>query len=145
MNSYLQNSNNLNTVDNHRASFNIEYKIDTANYIKFNPSFSKNKINAIYYSDFISQINERKISDGSMDDNSLSNSPNFSGSFLYNHRFKKRGRTISFNLNAGSSSTWKLQSPSITDHLGILHQCLNIYERQPIYIVIYCIFFIAFK
>jgi hypothetical protein len=128
-NSYIQSSNNLNTVNNNRASFNIEYKIDSANYIKFNPSFSHNKTNAVYNSDFLSQIDSRKISDGTMDDNSLSNSPNFSGSLLYNHRFKKRGRTISFNFNAGGSAT---KSDEDYDNLTTMYFGMNVKDTEQV-------------
>ena len=103
--SYLQASDNYTLVDNHRFSFNMEYKIDSMNYIKFSPSVSYNKSSVDYLSDFISNIDLYKNSDGKMDDKSFSKSPNLSGSLLYNHRFSKRGRTMSININGGNSST----------------------------------------
>ena len=103
--SYIQESDNYSVSDNHRFSFNAEYKIDSMNYIKFNPSISYNKTNSDYYSDFISNIDQYKNADGNMYDNSLSKIPNLNGSLLFNHRFKKRGRTLSVNLNGGNSIT----------------------------------------
>jgi len=103
--SYLQQSDNYTLNDNHRFSFNVEYKIDTMNYIKFNPSVSFNKSSTDYLADFSSAIDQTKISDGKMIDFSDSRTPNLNGSLLFNHRFKKRGRTLSVNLNAGNSVT----------------------------------------
>ena len=101
--SYIQQSNNFSLVDNHRVSFNLEYKMDSMNYFKLNPSITYNKTSTDYISDFVSNADSYKNSEGNMNDQSISNSPNLKGSLLFNHRFKKRGRTMSVNLNAGSS------------------------------------------
>jgi hypothetical protein len=102
---YLQQSDNYTLSDNHRFSFNVEYKIDSMNYIKFNPSISYNKTSTDYYSDFTSAIDQIKISDGKMIDYADSKTPNLNGNLLFNHRFKKRGRTFSVNLNGGNNVT----------------------------------------
>ncbi len=102
---YLQQSDNYTLADNHRFSFNVEYKIDSMNYLKFNPSISYNKSSTDFYSEFISDIDQTKISDGKMIDFSDSKTPNLNGSLLFNHKFKKRGRTFSVNLNGGNSVT----------------------------------------
>ncbi len=103
--SYLQHADNYTLNDNHRFSFNIEYKIDSVNYIKFNPSISYNKSYTDYNSDFTNLVDTFKNSFGTTLDGSSSKSPNFSGNLLFNHRFKKRGRTLSLNLNGGSSQS----------------------------------------
>ena len=102
---YIQTTNNNTNSENHRASLNIEYKIDSMNYIKFNPSFSTNQSDNTYQSDFLSTIAEVKNYDGNSNDQTSSKSPNLSGNLLFNHKFKKRGRTISFNINAGQSTS----------------------------------------
>ena len=102
---YIQTSTGNNSSENHRASFNLEYKIDSMNYIKFNPSFSNNSSNNNYYSDFTTTLGESKTSDGNSKDLTNSTTPNVSGNLLFNHRFKKKGRTLSINLNYGQSST----------------------------------------
>ena len=102
---YLQQSDNYTLADNHRFSFNVEYKIDSMNYIKFNPSISYNQSSTDFYSDFTSAIDQSKISDGKMIDYVDSKTPNLIGSLLFNHRFKKRGRTFSVNLNGGNNVT----------------------------------------
>ena len=102
---YLLNSENNSIVQNQRFSFNIEYKMDTMNYIKFNPTVSYNHSDVDYFSDFNSFLDATNISSGTIKDKSISNTPNISGSLLYNHRFKKRGRTMSLNINSGNSTT----------------------------------------
>lgn len=102
---YLLNSENNSIVQNQRFSFNIEYKMDTMNYIKFNPTVSYNHSDVDYFSDFNSFLDATNISSGTIKDKSISNTPNISGSLLYNHRFKKRGRSMSLNINSGNSTT----------------------------------------
>ncbi len=102
---YSQQSDNLSTTDNHRFNFNVEFKPDTNNYWKINPSITYSKNNTGYYSEFDNLVSTKKLSDGSLRDTSLSNTPNLSGSILYNHKFKKRGRTISTNLNFGNNQS----------------------------------------
>jgi hypothetical protein len=75
------------------------------NYIKFNPSISYNQNQADYLTSFLTKIDTITTSKGSIYDMSKANSPNLNGSLLYNHRFHKKGRTISINLNAGKSGT----------------------------------------
>ncbi len=85
---------------NHRANLRVEYEIDSANTIIFTPRLS------IQQNEF-----SRAISGNSkLPDSSLINSTenrntsdnfgyNFSGNLVYRHRFAKRGRTLSLNLN----------------------------------------------
>ena len=111
---YIQNSTGNNSSENHRASFNLEYKIDSMNYIKFNPSFTTNSSGNNYHTDFTTSLGEDTSSVGYSNDVTGSKSPNLSGNLLYNHRFKKRGRTLSVNLNYGESS-----SESDEDYLNL--------------------------
>ena len=102
----FQNSNNYNISTNHRFTFNVEYKIDSFNYIKFTPGVTYRNTDANNKSDFsFVRDNGTKANEGISGNISNSNVPNFSGTVLFNHRFQKRGRTLSLNLNAGSSTT----------------------------------------
>lgn len=102
----LQNNNDYGVNDNHRFSFNIEYKIDSFNYLKFSPNISVTNTNGENYSDFLfNQLNGDKINEGNINSFSDSKSPSFNGSLLFNHRFKKKGRTLSINLTANSGYT----------------------------------------
>ncbi|MEP7163666.1 MAG: outer membrane beta-barrel protein [Ferruginibacter sp.] len=102
----LQNSNDYTINDNHRVSFNIEYKIDSFNYLKFTPSYSYNESTSDVFSDFLFLGNNGlKNNDGTSKQASKSSSPNLNGNLLFNHRFAKRGRTLSLNLSGGKSSS----------------------------------------
>jgi hypothetical protein len=102
---YVQNSDDDNLTANHRFSFNLEYKMDSFNYFKFTPSVSIRKTEAEYFSDFLLSSNKIKDNEGTTKNFTNSASPNFSGNLLFNHRFKKKGRTLSLNLTKGASSS----------------------------------------
>jgi hypothetical protein len=102
----IQNSNDYNVNTNHRFSFNIEYKLDSFNYIKFSPSIGYRITDGENFSAFsFLRNNGSKANEGTTSTIAQSNLPNVSGTLLYNHRFIKRGRTLSLNLNAGTSNT----------------------------------------
>ncbi len=102
----IQNSDDYTINDNHRFSFNIEYKIDSFNYIKFNPSISYNESTSDNFSDFLFLGNNGiKNNDGTTKQAGRSSAPNVNGNLLFNHRFARRGRTLSLNLSGGKSST----------------------------------------
>ena len=101
-----QATNDYSVTDNHRFSFNVEYKLDSFNYLKFTPGITYRKLRNDYRSAF-TYFNAKGglNNEGSNTDNNSSTTPNFTGSLLFNHRFHKKGRTLSLNLNAGQSST----------------------------------------
>lgn len=102
----LQDNNDYAENDNHRFSFNIEYKIDSFNYLKFSPNISITNTNGENYSDFhFNQLNGDKINEGNINSFSDSKSPTLNGTLLFNHRFKKRGRTLSINLTGNTGYT----------------------------------------
>ncbi|MBC7536622.1 MAG: outer membrane beta-barrel protein [Ferruginibacter sp.] len=105
-NTNTHNSNDYTATDNHRFSFNIEYKLDSFNYFKFTPAISYRKTNSDYRDEYV-YLNEpgQKINNGSILEKAISKAPNINGNLLFNHRFHKKGRTMSVNLNAGNSST----------------------------------------
>lgn len=102
---FLNNQDNtfVNLGDNHRFSFNIEYNIDSFNYIKISPGFSYATNNGNVKTIFDYYNRDTKTSEGYYNTITDSHSPNFSGSILYNHRFRKRGRNFSMNVTAGLS------------------------------------------
>ncbi|MFT3980487.1 MAG: outer membrane beta-barrel family protein [Ferruginibacter sp.] len=102
----LQDTRDYATNDNHRFSFNIEYKIDSFNYIKFSPNISYRNTDGENYADFeFNRTNGDKISEGTSNTYSNSKAPSFNGSLLFNHRFKRKGRTLSINLAGNTGNT----------------------------------------
>jgi hypothetical protein len=102
---FRQNSNALRENLNHRASFNVEFKIDSNNYLKFNPSFRANNLSSGSYSDFTNYAGESLRASGNQ--NLLNNSKtiDWGANLLFNHKFKKRGRTLSLQGNMGINNT----------------------------------------
>lgn len=99
-------SNFDNTVnDNHRADFNLEYKINKNNFLRVRPSFSYQKTNSDYNSGFELYNNDALVNKGIITDSNFSKQPNFSGSFLFNHRFNSKGRVLSLSGDAGNSDS----------------------------------------
>jgi hypothetical protein len=96
-----QQTNSNTVTNNHRFFFNMEYQIDSFNYLKLSPSVSfasNNSANATAFTYF--GRNEVKTSEGY---NSESKTPSYSATILYNHRFRKKGRNFSTNLTLGSA------------------------------------------
>ena len=102
----VQNTRDYSVTDNHRFSFNVEYKIDSFNYIKFNPGVTYRKVKDDYRADFTYYDAKGSIrNSGFNSDGNFSTAPNITGSLLFNHRFHKKGRTLSLNFTGGKSST----------------------------------------
>jgi hypothetical protein len=103
--SYINNQNSVfdNDGNNHRFSINLEYKLDSFNYLKVSPavSYSSSHINNNTLFNFFDTSG--KTSDGYNDLATGSTAPNVNGNVLYNHRFHKRGRNFSVNLNVNFS------------------------------------------
>jgi hypothetical protein len=84
----------------------VEWNIDSFNYIKFVPEFTVRDNDSKSGSNFGYLRNDIDLtSNGINDDTSYSKSPNFNGSLIFNHKFKKRGRNLSVNLGGGVNST----------------------------------------
>ncbi|MBU3714595.1 MAG: hypothetical protein FGM46_06555 [Ferruginibacter sp.] len=103
---FVQQSDNQTVTDNHRVSMNVEYRIDSMNYLKINPvlNYSSNNTNnqSIFTNQFLAGVTN---SEGNMNDRTQYHNPNFSGSLLFNHRFRKKGRYVSLNVNSGVNSS----------------------------------------
>ena len=91
-------SNNTSVTDNHNFSGNLEWKIDTLNFLKISPTLSNNTAERI--NDGLYDISQPDINTV-RDNYSLSNSAslNAGSSLFYNHRFKKKGRNINLYGN----------------------------------------------
>ncbi len=94
------NSDDRNHGVNHRFDFNMEYKIDTSNYLKVNPSFSYGISNTISTDTFSNTRNNTLVTGNEL---ALTDATSKSGGInvLYNHKFHKKGRN--FSVSAGLS------------------------------------------
>ena len=93
-------SKTRNNNDNHRLNFTIDHKIDSSNSLKFttNATLSKTSLNTLSES-------QTMTTDSTLQNTSLTNNHtkgdgfNITSNLLYRHRFRKRGRSFSTNLN----------------------------------------------
>ena len=101
-----QSTRNFTETNNHRASFNLEYKIDKFNYLKFTPTVNYQTSRSNFVSDFFFNGKDGQLlNSGRTTDFTNSISPNLSGILLFNHRFDAKGRILSLNASAGKSAT----------------------------------------
>lgn len=119
--------------DNHRFNWNLEYKPDTLNFIKFSPSFSYGSTTDRGSSDYIQNNDGVLSSDGTTLSNTYSTNPTFGANLLLNHRFHKRGRNISLFVNANNSNT-KQEDDQLTQYINyVTSGNTNVYRNQELY------------
>jgi uncharacterized membrane protein YgcG len=101
---YNENSATTSKNTNHRANLRIEYDIDSSNSVIFSPRFSYQQ------NEFTRDLHgDSKYPDGTLLNNtdntntSNNNGYNLAGNLTYRHKFEKRGRTFSINLNSSLS------------------------------------------
>lgn len=102
-NNTFDNAETMN--NNHRFNFNLEYKIDSLNYLKVIPTVSFTNSNATTDSRFITLNANNGNTDGNSNFVNAFNNPNYGGEFLYNHRFGAKARNFSINGNFNSTTT----------------------------------------
>ncbi len=90
---------------NHRANLRLEYNIDSSNSIVFTPriSLQDNKTNTTL--DGVNTLPGEIINSRTNNRTSSNNTGyNLGGNLLYQHKFRKRGRTVSLNINSQMNS-----------------------------------------
>lgn len=107
-NTTIDNNREVNSISNninHRFDFNIEYKIDTLNYLKLTPRVNFSTTDKTENATFQILRNDFLSSDGSYVDITDSRSPNLGADVLFNHRFAgtKRNLSLSGYFNTSSS------------------------------------------
>lgn len=109
------NSDDKNHGINHRFDFNMEYKMDTVNYLKINPSYSYAISNDVSTDVFSNTRNSSLVTGNEL---ALTNSSNQSGGInvLYNHKFHKKGRNFSVNAGLALSKSDQDLNDQYTTH-----------------------------
>jgi hypothetical protein len=100
-----QDQQSISIGSSHRATFNLEYQIDSFNYLKVTPNINYSNNDGNSYSLFDYTENGGKTRDGSNKAVTGSTSPNLSLNVLYNHKFRKRGRNFSASGSFGNSES----------------------------------------
>lgn len=97
---YNQFSKTRNNNENHRLNFTIDHKIDSSNSLKFNANASMSNTSLNTLSESRTMSAENQLQNTSITDNhTTGNGFNVTSNLLYRHRFKKRGRSFSTNIN----------------------------------------------
>jgi hypothetical protein len=97
----ISNSRNI----NHRINVKLEWKIDTNNSIIITPKLTLQGNNGANVLSGQNTIGQETLNKLNSDYNSETSSYNFSNDLLYQHKFKKKGRTFSINLINSFNST----------------------------------------
>ena len=96
---YNQLNQDQSTNQNHRANFRIEYTIDSANKLTISPSITFQNNDARSSLNASNIISDNKfLSKTFTQSSALNKGYDFSNSILFQHKLKKRGRTISLNV-----------------------------------------------
>lgn len=106
-----QVSNEVDRNINHRFTWNIEYKPDTINYLKVTPTFSYAGTHTNDQESVSSVRNGAQNSAYTSASTGNSSAPNFGFTALFNHRFHKKGRNLSINVNLSSAKGDQFQNP----------------------------------
>jgi hypothetical protein len=99
-----QDLNSLTIGNAHRFTFNLEYQIDSFNYLKVSPSFNYSGSDANSKNIFdYKRPDGTKTLDGSTKNLNGSEAPNLAATILFNHKFRKRGRNFSTSITLGTN------------------------------------------
>ncbi len=102
---YNENKDVVSKNFNNRFNMRIEYAIDSSNSIIFTPSFStQNYISSSTLDAENTRNNEAIESATKNNQSSKQFGINFSNDILYQHKFKRQGRTISTNLTTSANT-----------------------------------------
>lgn len=130
------NQNSLKNVigNNHRLGWNLEYRPDSVNYIKFSPNFSYGASNNGGSTSYTQFDNLRLSSDGTTLNQTNSKNPNFGANLLLNHSFQKKGRNISLYISANNSKT-NQEDDQLTQYINYIVNggTSNVYRNQNLY------------
>jgi hypothetical protein len=109
-----QSSNEDDKLINHRFTWNMEWKPDTINYLKFTPTYSYSSTHTAYGDEVqqastINGVTTTKHYTSTT--NSVAWSPNYGVNILFNHRFNAHGRNFSLFVTGSSVESSNDQNP----------------------------------
>jgi hypothetical protein len=122
---FTQNSNAQNNRKTHNINFQMEYSIDSANFLQITPNFSyssannnsigQSTYNDFYYKDTIPKVPDFRFYNKYGSSRSASTSPNYGLTVFYQHLFKKPHRNMSlqgtYNYSNNGSDN---ENPNLT-------------------------------
>lgn len=100
-----RNMDNGSVGNDHRFSWNVEYKPDDKSFIKFSPNFSYRQNRTANFEASTNTENNVVVNDLTNTQFNQSYAPNYGASGLYNRRLSDRGRNVFFNFSINTAST----------------------------------------
>jgi hypothetical protein len=98
---YYEDERTGSTNTNHRFHLRFNYQIDDNNSILFRPRLTLQMNKGYSFVDGRTSLEEQPVNSTLNQFRSNLKGLNYSGTFLYRHKFEKKGRTLSFNVNSG--------------------------------------------
>ncbi|WP_207428419.1 outer membrane beta-barrel family protein [Pedobacter sp. SYSU D00535] len=96
-------------TNNHNLNFNLEYQIDSLNYLRVSPFVSISGNNTDNISNQLQQREGVNIQNRELFNMSESSSPFLGGNIIFNHRFRKPGKNLSIAGTIGRSNNTSYQ------------------------------------
>ena len=120
--------------NNHRFGWNLEYRPDSMNFVKFSPTFSYGSSVDNGNTSYLQYDNARLSSDGTTLNSTDSKNPNFGANLLLNHRLQKKGRNLSLYVSANNAKT-KQEDDQLTQYINYIVNGGNtsVYRNQDLY------------
>jgi hypothetical protein len=102
---YDEQTESQNKNINHRINMRIEYAIDSNNSLFFTPKLTVQQNNQLSITQGANALTDGNVLSGVLSDYESKNIGfNFSGNVLYQHKFKKVGRTLSIDLTGTTNN-----------------------------------------
>jgi Outer membrane protein beta-barrel family/Carboxypeptidase regulatory-like domain len=103
---FAQHSGQLSTSDTHRANLIVDHKIDSANSLKLNSSFSYSDAEQNNTSTSVTTLEDgTEVNNSDRTTYNASTTLGLNNNLLWRHRFSKKGRTLSTTLTLNVSQT----------------------------------------
>jgi hypothetical protein len=102
---FNQDSKQLNQNDNHRLNFSLDHLLDSANSLRFTANATYTASNQTLQSESKTTSGDVLKNGSARSTETQSDNTNITSNLLYRHRFGKKGRSFSANLNVGVSQS----------------------------------------
>ncbi len=103
---YNEKNNSDKKSESHRLNFTVDAKLDSLNSLKFTPQLTTQHNQYSNNSTYQSLLpGDKLLNKGYTNSTTDANGFNYTGGLLFRHKFKKKGRTFSSNINTGYNDT----------------------------------------
>jgi len=132
---YIQSSLTDRQVQQQRANFAFDHKIDSFTSLKITPQLSFQRNKSYNLSNYLSEtMGKAKLNEGYNNTESVSNATNFATNLLFKKKFAKKGRTLSANIDLqfNHSESKGTQNSFFTTYNGSVGKDSTLNQRNEI-------------